>query len=71
MEKKIQESKALERKRWKLRWVANVDKDDDAAKMRGHIVGPPKAEDQFSAEELDEMGVVGIYVWVRKNKTNQ
>ena len=52
----------------KLKWVANVDKDDESVRFKGHIVGPPKADDQYSAEELDEMGVVGIYVRAYKEK---
>ena len=42
----------------KLKWVANVEKDDESVRLKGHIVGPPKADDQYSAEELDEMGVI-------------
>jgi hypothetical protein len=52
----------------KLKWVANVEKDDESVRLKGHIVGPPKADDQYSAEELDEMGVVGIYVRAPKEK---
>ena len=52
----------------KLKWVANVEKDDESVRLKGHIVGPPKADDQHSAEELDEMGVVGIYVRAHKGK---
>ena len=52
----------------KLKWVANVEKDDESVRFKGHIVGPPKADDQYSAEELDEMGVVGIYVRAPKEK---
>ena len=52
----------------KLKWIANVDKDDENIRLKGHIVGPPKAEDQYSAEELYEKGVVGIYVRARKEK---
>ena len=52
----------------KLVWVANVEKDDESIRLKRHIVGPPKADDQYSAEELDEMGVVGVYVRIRKGK---
>ncbi|MCG2778698.1 MAG: hypothetical protein L6406_23730 [Desulfobacterales bacterium] len=52
----------------KLKWMTNVDKDDESVRLKGHIVGPPKADDQYSAEELDEMGVIGIYIRVRKDK---
>ena len=45
-----------------------VDKDDPYVSLKGHVLGHPRAEDQFSAEELSEMGVVGIYVRVRKDK---
>ena len=58
----------LRKEHGKLKWIANVDKDDESARLKGHIVGPPKADDQYSAEELDEMGVVGIYTRVRKDK---
>jgi hypothetical protein len=52
----------------KLKWVVNVEKDDESVRLKGHIVGPPKADDQYSAEELDEMGVVGIYLRASKEK---
>ena len=58
----------LRKEHGKLKWMANVDKDDEGVRLKGHIVGPPKADDQYSAEELDEMGVVGIYVRSRKEK---
>ena len=58
----------LRKEHGKLKWMANVDKDDEGVRLKGHIVGPPKAYDQYSAEELDEMGVVGIYVRSRKEK---
>ena len=53
---------SLEQHHGKLRWVTNIEKDDESARMGGHIIGPPRAGDQHSAEELEEMGVVGIYV---------
>jgi hypothetical protein len=58
----------LEREFGKLKWIANVEKDDINVNVKGYSVGPPKAADQDSAEELDETGVVGIYVRVRKEK---
>ena len=58
----------LRQEQGKLKWMVNVDKDDESVRLKGHIVGPPKGDDQYSAEELDEMGVVGIYVRVRKDK---
>jgi hypothetical protein len=51
-----------------LKWIANVDKDDESVRVKGHIVGPPKADDQYSSEDLEEMGVVGIYTQTRKDK---
>lgn len=56
----------IEREHGELKWVANLDKDDEITRAAGHIVGPPKASDQYTAEELDERGVVGIYVRARK-----
>ena len=58
----------LRQEHGKLKWIANVEKDDESVRLKGHIVGPPKADDQYSAEELDEMGVVGLYVRIRKDK---
>ena len=58
----------LSQEHGKLKWIANVEKDDESIRLKGHIVGPPKADDQYSAEELDEMGVLGIYVRARKEK---
>ncbi len=58
----------VERDHRGLKWIANVDKDDPSVSVKGHVLGPPRAEDQFSAEELSEMGVVGIYGKVRKDK---
>ena len=62
----------LRKEHGQLRWIANVDKDDESVRTKSHIVGPPKAEDQYSSEELDEMGVVGIYTRARieKKKTS-
>jgi len=57
----------LRKQRGELKWMANVDKDDDSVRVKGHIVGPPKADDQYTSEELDEMGVVGIYTRTRKD----
>jgi hypothetical protein len=58
----------IEREHGELKWVANVDKDDEITRAAGHIVGPPKASDQYTAEEFDERGVVGIYVRVLKGR---
>jgi hypothetical protein len=58
----------LEKNHRRFKWIANVDKDDPCVNLRGHIVGPPRAVDQFSTEELCEMGVVGIFLKIRKDK---
>ena len=68
MGKKEDEWEDLEKGYGKLKWIANVEKDDMSVNVRGHMVGPPKAPDPYSAEEWDETGVVGIYVRVRKEK---
>jgi hypothetical protein len=68
MDKTKDWDEGLRQEHGKLKWIANVDKDDESVRLKGHIVGPPKADDQYSAEELDEKGVVGIYVRIRKNK---
>ena len=59
---------AADKKHEKLKWIANVDKDDEGIRRKGYIIGPPKAEDQYSAEELEEKGVVGLYTRLRKQK---
>lgn len=61
----------LQREPGTLKWVANVDKDDESVRVKGHIVGPPKADDQYSAQELDEMGVVGIYTPTGRDKKKE
>ena len=58
----------LEEKHGKLKLIANVDKDDKSVRMKGHVVGPPRAEDQYSVEELEEKGVVGLYVRINKDE---
>jgi hypothetical protein len=58
----------LEKNHGRLKWIANVDKDDPCINLKGHIVGPPRALDQFAAEELGQMGVVGIFLKIRKDK---
>jgi hypothetical protein len=68
MDKTKDWDEALRPERRKLVWVANVEKDDDSVRLKRHIVGPPKADDQYSAEELHEMGVVGVYVRIQKDK---
>jgi hypothetical protein len=68
MDKTKDWDEGLRQEHGNLKWIANVDKDDESVRLKGHIVGPPKADDQYSAEELDEKGVVGIYVRIRKNK---
>jgi hypothetical protein len=68
MDKTKDWDEGLRQEHGNLKWIANVDKDDESVRLKGHIVGPPKADDQYSAEELDEKGVVGIYVRIRKDK---
>lgn len=67
MDKTKEWDEELRKQRGELKWMANVDKDDDSVRVKGHIVGPPKADDQYTSEELDEMGVVGIYTRTRKD----
>jgi hypothetical protein len=50
----------------KLKWIANVDKDDEGIRRKGYIIGPPKTEDQFSSEEFEEKGVVGLHIRLKK-----
>ena len=71
MEKIKDWDEELRHEHGKLKWIANVDKDDESVIQKGYVVGPPKADDQYSSEELDEMGVVGIYVRTQKDKKKQ
>lgn len=71
MDKTKEWDEELRKEHGKLKWIANVEKDDESVRVKGHIVGPPKADDQYSSEELDEMGVVGIYTRTRKGKEKE
>jgi len=48
------------------KWLTNLRRVDDAGRIdlyeeHGNLVGPPQAFGKFSQEELERMGVVGLY----------
>ena len=49
----------LRQEHGKLKWIANVEKDDESVRLKGHIVGPPKADDQYSAEKWMKWELLG------------
>lgn len=50
----------LEKNHGRLKWIANVDKDDPCVNLKRYILDPPRDVDQFSAEELGEIGALGF-----------
>lgn len=58
-----------------MRWLTNMDAEGTKSKgmceqvygphtwqwLRGKVIGEPKATEPYSAQELKDMGMVGVY----------
>ncbi len=45
------------------RWLTNIEPDNEQYKdyIAAHLIGPPKAAEKYTVEQLKELNIVGIY----------